>query len=802
MRISIFFLLTLSLVQAQNFQIEGQIADVENMPLSFVTIVLQQAKDSVFVSGTSTDNQGKFELKSIPQGEYFLKATFIGYEEIYLPIAITSNKTLGKLTLKEAPEELDQIALTVQKPNIIREIDRLIFHVENTSLSNGSSMDILKRTPSVIVQQNSITVQNQPATIYINDKKVSLSAAEVQSLLESFSGTNIKSIEVITNPSAKYDADSGIIINIVSSKNIIPGYKGNVSASFTQAFFPKGRLGTSHFYKNDWLNFSIDYSFNKRKEHKNDLGKVTFFEPDNSVNSFWETDFERITHSEKHTITSAADFILSEKSNLNVSSVILFEPNTTYRNSETANIFNPQKQLDSLFTTASNLDLENHNLAFDVTFTHKFNDKGTNFSANSHYTNYSDSRFQNVNTNYFLNDGTFLRNNTFFTDANQDIDIFIGQVDFETKLLGLNMETGAKISSIDSESGIDFFDVINSTSTQNMALSDHFNYKETVFAGYMSLSKNWEKWKLRLGFRGEHTSTEGNSITLNQVNKDDYFELFPNAVLNYSPNQNNSITASFKRSIQRPNYSLLNPFSYFINENNFSTGNPDLQPAITNNFSLNYTVENKHTFQLYYRTTQGDIDVLSFQNNPNRLLRSISTNINEKIGYGFDFSNYSYIRNWWSLSQDLSLFHEENSFFAIESDNEFVTIESDGFYIRLLNSFNISKDRTFTADLSLTYLSGIVIGTYLMDEFTIVSIGARKSLWNNRASLSLTVNDLFDTTDRKLQTDYLNQRNSYFAQTESQFIQLGFVYNFGNFRLSNNPTQINKEERDRINKAP
>ncbi len=625
----------------------------------------------------------------------------------------------------------------------------------------------------------------------------------MQSLLESLTGSNVKSIEVITNPSVKYDADSGMIVNIVTSKNIIPGYKGNVSASFTQAVFPKGRLGTSHFYKNDWLNLSLDYSFNKRKEHKNDIGKVTFFEPDNSVNSFWETDFERITRSEKHTITTAADFTISEKSNLNVSSVILLEPNTTYRNSEIANIFNFQKQLDSLFTTASDLDIYNHNLAFDVTFTHKLNDNGTNFSANSHYTNYRNTRFQNVDTNYFLNDGEFLRNNTFFTDANQDIDIFVEQVDFETKLLGLKVETGAKISFIDSESGIDFFDEINTTTTQNLALSDQFKYEETVIAGYMSFSKNWEKWRLRLGFRGEHTSTKGTSRTLNQVNKDDYFELFPNVVLSYTPNQNNSITASFNRSVQRPNFSLLNPFSYFINENNFSTGNPDLQPAFTNKFSLNYLVENKHFFQFYYKTTQGSIDVLSFQNNTNRTLRSISTNINENIGYGFDYSVFNIsIRNWWDFSQYLSLFHEENSFFAIESGNEFITIESDGFYIQLMNSFTITNDRTLTADISLVYLSGITTGTYLMDQFTTVSLGIKKSLWKNRASISLTANDIFDTTNRKLQTNYLNQRNSYFAKVESQFVQLGFVYNFGNFRLNSRATQISNEERSRINEVP
>tara|TARA_R110000850_G_scaffold271031_2_gene404778 strand:- start:170286 stop:172682 length:2397 start_codon:yes stop_codon:yes gene_type:complete len=795
-RILLLTILTATSLNAQQ-QVSGIIVNKDNEPFSFVTVLLLKQTDSVFVSGSATDEKGRFVISNVATGNYLLKASFIGCHDLYEPVEINADVNLGVLTLMENPEELGEVSLSVQRPTIRREVDRLIFNVENTSLSNGSTWEILKRTPSVIVQQNNITVKNQAATVYINDRRVNLSATEVQSLLESFSGTNIKSIEVITNPSAKYDAESGLIINIVTSKNITPGYKGNISGNFEQAIFPKYRVGTGHYFKNKWLNLSVDYSFNKRKEHKNDLGEITFFKTDNSINSFWETDFERITRSETHNINTSLDFTLSDKTTINLSSLILIEPNTTYSNTEVANIFSPQWQLDSLFTTDSGLDLKKHNIALDFSLQHKFNETGTNLSANAHYTNYDNTRDQSVNTNYFLPNGDFLRNNSFLTDAFQETGIMFGQIDFETNLLNSKFETGIKASHIDSKSGIDFFSTDNSAN-QNEMLSDHFNYEEVILAGYVNFSKDWEKWKLRFGLRGEQTEAEGNSISLVQIREYSYFDLLPNLSLNFIPNQDHSVTFSYKRSIERPRYDLLNPFSYFINENNFTTGNPDLQASTSERFSINYLVEGRYSFEVYYRTSDNPIEVLSFQNNENRFLRSISANMLDKTGYGLEFLHGTSIKPWWYYQMYLSLFHEENTFFAIESNNSRVTVKADGFFTQIYNGFTITKDRSLSADMTLTHLTGLPYGTYLMDPFTTVSLGARKSLWENRASISLTVNDIFDTTNRKLQSDFLNQRNSYFAIQETQYVQLGFTYNFGNFKLQDNKRQIRNEERNRI----
>lgn len=797
-RTLLIFIASISALNAQDFRLNGEIVNNDEKPISYVTLLLMNLPDSTFVAGTATNNEGAFLLQNIQSGNYLLKASMIGFDDFYQTLKVETDIDLGRIIIKESSEPLEQVTVLFQRPTVQREIDRLIFNVENTSLSNGSSMDILKRTPSVIVQQNGITVQNQPATIYINDRKVNISPAEIQGLLEGFAGSNINSIEVITSPGSRYDAENGIVINIVTSKNITPGYKGSLSGTYEQAVFPKYRGGTSHYFKNEKINFFVNYDYRNRKEHKNDLGEVTFFEPDNSINSLWETDFQRITRYETHNVNSFLEYSINEKTSINLGTILAFNPKTSYSNSEIAEIFNPQMQLDSLFTTSSDLDKQQNNIAVDLSLDHRFNDNVSRLKLNAHFTNFDETSLQNVNTNYFLPNGDFLKNNSFSTDANQDIAIYVGGLDFESRLLGMSIEAGGKISLIDTESGIDFFDINNGMSDFNEQLSDHFEYQENVYAGYISFGKKWEKWAFRLGLRGEYTETTSNSITLSQVDKNDYMDWFPNAILNFSPNQDHDITFSYSRNIQRPNYSLLNPFSYFINENNFTTGDPNLEPAISNRYSIQYLAENKYTLEFYYRTTQGAVDVLSFQNNENRFLRSISTNIEDKMGYGFVFRYFTHIRDWWSFFHYSSLFHEENSFLAIESNNEPVTVSSNGLFFQLVNSFTLSKDKTFTGDITLIHLTGLVAGTYLMDELTTVSLGLRKSLWSNRASISLTANDIFNTTNRKLQTDYLDQRNSYYAKVETQNIQLRFIYNFGNFSLSDTARQIRIDERNRI----
>jgi len=453
--------------------------------------------------------------------------------------------------------------------------------------------------------------------------------------------------------------------------------------------------------------------------------------------------------------------------------------------------------LDSIFTTASGLNEDKVNLAADITYQHNFRESSV-FKLNGHITKFSLDRSQEASSNYFNPDNTFIRNFSFLTDAAQDITILTTQADLETNIGTVNLETGIKLSNIDSQSGIDFFNVTNGGRILDSDLSDNFLYDEEVYAGYVSLTKDWDKWSLKTGIRGEHTISSGNSIAASTINNLEYFELFPTFYLLYTLNENHNFSLDYSRKLDRPKYQDLNPFSYFLNEVNFNIGNPNLIPSFSHNLSFNYTLKDEYYFSVYYRDNGNYISTISFQDNINQTLRETKQNVLESTSYGFDFTVSKSITQNWFLYLYTSIFHEDETFLALESNAISYTNEVNGIYGSLSNYLTLSKDGTFTGELGLTYLSSFLSGSYVFSETTNLTLGLRKTLWDNRAVLSLVAEDILGQANPRLTSRYLNQDNSYFARPETQFIRVGFTYNFGNFRLGDNERSVDKKERDRL----
>ncbi|WP_339339873.1 carboxypeptidase-like regulatory domain-containing protein, partial [Croceitalea sp. MTPC6] len=263
---------------SQTFKISGKVVNTENEIIPFANVLLLSASDSTFVKGTSASESGFFELPNVEPNLYLLQASYIGRGSKPLALDIKKDVSLGALIIPSTAENLDEVVVTARRPTVQRLSDRLVFNVENTVISQGNSWDILKNTPGVIVNQNDLQIRGQNATVYLNDRRVQLSGQEVQDLLQGLTGTAIKSVEVIANPPARYDAESGPILNIVTSKSIVPGYKGSVNGSYTQAVFPKFSLGTSHYYKTDKLNLFANYSINPKKELRKTKKGINFID--------------------------------------------------------------------------------------------------------------------------------------------------------------------------------------------------------------------------------------------------------------------------------------------------------------------------------------------------------------------------------------------------------------------------------------------------------------------------------------------------------------------------------------------
>lgn len=782
-------LLLLSAPVFAQHSLSGTVVDNADAPVAYANVILLNAEDSTsVVRGAVTSEEGVFKFNKIEANEYLLKVSFVGFEDYLGKMKVSEDKKIGKIILEETAANLDEVSINVKNPSIKRETDRLIFEVENTTLSRGSSWDILKKTPMVLLVNDNLQVRNQPVDIYINDRKVQLSASELQVLLENYSAENIRSVEVITNPPSRYDAEGGAILNIVTSKSINPGYKGSLNAALTQAVYPKATFGTSHYLKTEKLIFFANYSFNPRKEFKKDDSYINFME-NGQIFSRWNTDFERTTRSNAHNANVILDYLLNERNTLSFSSNVVYSPGKTFDNDVFTDITNVNEP-DFSFRTGSHLEEDQSNIGLDVEYRHLLEKEGAQISAKAHYTRYDQDRQQEVNTNYFDNEGGPTGNNSFFTDAQQGINIFTGQVDYMGPLGTSNFETGVKAAVIDSESGIDYYNIED--------VSDNFLYDENIFAGYLTMSKDWDAWSAKAGLRGELTNREGTSLSTEQVDTRNYFELFPTFYLQHTLSKNHSLTFDYSRRIQRPRYENLNPFSYFLNEHNFNTGNPNLHAAISNNFNLNYSLKNQYFFDVYYRDNGPSTETLSFQDNEELNLRNVSINLLESFSYGLDISHGRSLTGFWYAYAYVSFFHDEQTFLALESNNARVTNEVDGFFGTVYNSFTLSKDRTFSGELSFTYVSDWITGSYDFDPMTTLSLGLRKTLWNNRAELSVNLEDILERSSPRLTSRYLNQDNSFWAQPETRYIRVGFKYNFGNFRLSDNERAVEAEERDRL----
>ena len=795
-----FFLVFKTLCFSQEYNIEGSVIDSNNSPISYANIVIIDKENSEFITGSTTNEVGAFTI-SAKKAQYIIKVSFLGFETFSKEFKVDSDLDLGTILLKENLQELDGVTIISKRPTIKRMVDRLVFNVENSTLSNNNILDVLKHTPGVLVVNGKITVKNALPIIYINDRRMHLSPNEVQQLLEGTSANNIKSIEVITSPPAKYEAEGGAVINIKTSKNITAGYNGSVYGNYKQGSeFPKYAFGTSHFFKTKKLSTYINYSDSPRTDFRNTNEFVNFIEND-EIQTSWETDYNRTRKTANKNLNANIDYDFNKLNSIGFTTNILFAPRANSRTNVNSftEVFNSNKVLDSTFFTENKKHSETVNFAFTIDYNHKFNTNGEQLGISLHHTNYDFSDLQEVNTQYLFSDETFIRNNKFQTFSSQDIKLFTGQIDYELPANDSSLfEAGLKISSINSKSILNQDNFKNGIPEKDLLNSDTFFYDETNFALYSSYSQDWDTWSLKLGLRTEFTDIKGNSLFTNENNNRKYNKFFPSFYLLHTIDDKNEIYFNYNKRIHRPRYSDLNPFKYFLNDNTYTTGDPNLSPQIDDGFILGYTFKQIFTFEAFYRFERHPTIEIKFQDNEENIIKYINTNIDRSFTYGLDFTTYTPVVNDWNLYVLSSIFYYDNQFFAIESNNVLQNTKQWSFYAQIINYFSFLEDKSLTADVSYVYISPLVNGASNISERCSFDINLRKDVWNGRASISLGVADMFNALNFSQTTKYLNQDVYYKSKIENRLFTFGFNYKFGNFRLNNNKKEIESIERDRI----
>ena len=474
-------------VFAQDFSVSGKVMDSNSNPVELANVIVLTEDGNDFLKGTSTDDKGFFKLGNLDAATYVIKISFIGFEEFEQKIVLTGNLDLKKIQLKETPESLSEVTVIAKKPTITRQPDRLIFNIENTALIEGSTLGVLKSTPGVIVSDGNISIKGEPAAIFINNRRVQLTSDELIQLLESAPANSIKSVEVITNPPASYDADSGSVINIIMSKNLVTGYRGSIYTNYSQGVFPRYNAGTSHYFKNTKVNLNLNYSYTNKKINRDQDNTVNFLDGSNQTEEIWRSGINRNTWSETHNLNLNLDYYIDEKNTLSLTSTGLYTPYFKLQIRNNTNITDENLNFLSRFT-ADNLARDNkYNIGSDLIFRHDF-DNSASIIFNAHYTTYDYERNQNVFSNFFDQNNAFEDSSEFNTLANQDTKIVTGKVDYNLPIDETSsFDTGLKYSNVNTNSDITRLDIINGSEVIDTDNTDAFKYDEKSICSIQQL---------------------------------------------------------------------------------------------------------------------------------------------------------------------------------------------------------------------------------------------------------------------------------------------------------------------------
>ena len=772
-----FFILLLSLtLSAQEYNVTGTVVDEKNEVVAFATAYILKSADSTLVKASVTGNSGFFKLGPVQPGSYLIKLTNIGYQD-YLsqPMEVNSNLDLGTIVLSLGAEDLEEVVVTYEKPIVEVMADRTVFNVDKTINSVGSTgFELLRKAPGVIIDNNnSIIVEGKAGVqIYIDGRPSVLRGQDLINYLETLQSTDIDAIEIITQPSSKYEAAGNAgIINIKLKKNKSLGTNGSLTAGYIQGRFPR-------------VNSSI--TLNNRGKKTNLYGTYSnrfgdsygFINLDRLQNG---TRFDARTtsrfDSNNHNINSGFDFYMDTKNTFGI--IVTANFNNAIGKSESRTPIVPPGATMPVEVLLARSESDNVSSNYNVNFNYKFADTlGHDINVDIDYGRFSSDRV-NFQPNTYV-DGTetmVLRtsNARFITPT--DIDILAGQVDYEQNAFGGKIAMGGRISYVETANTFDFFDVVNGMDIFNPDQSNVFNYTEQINAGYLNYNIKWSKWNLQLGLRVEQTISDGELISTQENNNErverNYTNYFPSGGLTYQVNRKNSLALTYSRRIQRPSYQSLNPFQFKIDELTFRQGNPFLQPQYTNNLRLAHTWNYRLTTSVSYsyisdffaQVTEAVGDDQNFI-----IQRNVA---NQKI-YNFGVSYPTKINNWWNIYFSLNAFRSEYE----ATSPDFIPIDQNTLSFYGQNTFNLSE--TLRMEVSGWFSSpSIWGGTYRTKSLGSLDVAFQKKLLDDRMTARIAFSDILYTIPWRGETQFGDLIIVGSGGSDSRQVRFSLNYNFG-----------------------
>lgn len=774
--------------------ISGRVLDAQlNQPLPYVNVIVKDASSKI-ITGSITDDNGNFEIKKIPEGNVKVEVSFIGYKTIVKDVNIGKNGykiNVGDIFLEEDVASLDEVVVVAETTTIQQKVDRKVINVgKDLTTSGPTASDIMNNLPSVNVDQQTGNISlrgNENVRVMVDGK---LSNVPIAQLLRQIPSTSIKQIELITNPSAKYNPEgmSGII-NIILHKNTTIGFNGNINLGLTKEIFAKFNSSIDMNYRNGKFNFYGNYG--------NNIGNNANYGNIERLDDGSQQLFDFGNKNKSHLYKVGLDFYMNDNN------TISFFTNQNIFNGIGVGSTGIQYVGEPLQQQIFMNDIDNKVSQYNGIYNHKFKKEGEKLDLEVDYSTFNQDEVADFN---FINI-SFPPNYRDFVDTDRDQTVV--NLDYTNPLSEkAKLEVGAEARLF--ETNIDY----NSTGLSVNENQDNvpnngdefiptpstdFTYKRDIYSVYVTYGKTFDKWSYQVGARAESVKEEAEAIrqlennTENTPFENDYIQVYPSAFLTYNPSDKNTYQMSVSRRVDRPGLQQVNPIREWSTPLISSFGNTDLQPQFTNSVELNYTRKLEKgtlTAGVFYRLVEDEINRAVFVDRLD-LNKNILTfdNFENTTAFGFELSSNYRPTKWWSLNGSFDLFARQQKGIAealtvpvdeatIE-DIERTTIEVDNivYNFRLFNNFRVTEK----LNLSLfTMYRGEEKGLqFTRKPMFMVNTGLRYSFMEDRrATFSFNYSDIFNTMKFEFEGDRPYPQVGEF-NWESNTWNIALAYRFG-----------------------
>ncbi|MDQ6530836.1 outer membrane beta-barrel family protein [Flavobacterium sp. LHD-85] len=789
--VSVLFLFQIN-VFAQQFSVKGKIINQNKTPLEFATASLLKGDKTLYLQA-STDSLGNFILNP-EKGNYRLIIEQFGTEFSTKEIIVNQDLDLGIIEVKEMVQ-LDGVTIKSRKKLVEQKVDRLVFNVENSVVATGgTALDALKSTPTVRVQNETISIVGKgEVLVMIDDRLNKMTQEDLVAFLRSIPADNIKSIEVITTPPAKYEAEGNSgLINIKLKTAKANSWTANLGSTYVQRSYASGNINGLFIYNYNKL--SLQASINKGTDQFRTTSDNRIYYP----NELWKQDIATKSKTHLLSLGFGADYKLNEKWTSGIKYLGSFNDRNSANNPLTTRYaisgeinsyilsdVNTQNkpQMNSInWNNAFTLNNEGKNITVDLDYFNYQKDDSRVFSGNE-----MDNRKENISGTYFA---------AINSNLNQ-LKNYSAKIDVSLPYSWANISFGGKGFYTNTKNNLTVFDNETGTPILNANYSNIFTYKEYNEAIYFSANKKLsEKWETQIGLRTEATQTEGYSENLNQNNKNNYIKLFPTFYVTYNANDNNSYSLNYSRRIRRPDFEYLNPFVIRTSPFYYSEGNPFLKPSIIDNFEFSYIRNQKWVNTIYFSQVSDFGQELAIINPETNITKSTPINYADTYQIGlstyYNFNKYA----WWNSFMGFNLNYQN----VKSKTNLIASVDGYNGYIYSNNDFTVNQSKTLFMGLNYGLQLPGRYQVFNISTLNILDVSVKFLALKKNLSITLTGEDVLNA-QKPLISYYSNGiKNTMKNYGDSRAFRIALSYKFGNQNVKSKDRNFgNEEERNRAN---